>query len=237
MVSRERLVREPYGQAILELLYNTNESLKPEYCNYYEPVNIPIPTYENALEKWYEDGFYFRRKHSTQSNGAFTIDGYNASVIGLESRWNKQINWFQLFKQLISITKAYFGYVHVITDRESEPSAAGSAICCFLYGTSSGPLKKNGIPNLGWGNYFGEEYVKELDLPLLQQHGLSIEPLGEGYVFNLTPQLQDVIDTYDDFHQRRQHIKSLFRFDLFQNYARYEHESSPYYTDPPGWQR
>lgn len=53
----------------------------------------------------------------------------------------------------------------------------------------------------------------------------EIEPLGDGCVFNLTDHLSDVIDDYETFNERRLEIKSLFRPGLFQNYAKYEHES------------
>jgi hypothetical protein len=125
---------------------------------------------------------------------------------------------------IVTLSKAYFGYVHVFTENEMEAAAMGSAISVFLNGTPSIYLKK-GIPNLGWGHYFGEEYVKELDLPLLKKQGFTVNPLGEGYVFNLTDQLSDVITNYPYFNERRQLLKSLFRPGLFQNYAKYEHES------------
>ena len=225
MVSREKLTKETYGKNILSLFYQKYFNLFPQMANFCEPVNQPILTIEEALKYWEGRPGLYRRKNKVVGSWYISEDFDNVGYLTFEYNWNKNVNWFHLFKDLIMESKSYFGYIHVFTDREIEPSGAGSAICCFLRGTPSWALRENGIPQLAWANYFGEEYVKELDLSLLQHHGFQVSPLGEGYVFNVTDQLEDVITQYDHFNTRRQVLKSLFRPGLFQNYARYEHES------------
>ena len=127
------------------------------------------PTIVDALEYWHYGGFY-RRRNTVAGWWSIYTNKYEALNPKFEYNWNKNIDWFGLFKQLIVLSKAYYGYVHVFTDRENDGHATGSAICCFLRGTPSWALEKNGIPNLAWANYFGEEYVQELDKSLLQQH-------------------------------------------------------------------
>lgn len=224
LVSRQKITQDFYGRNILSLFYEHYPSLSPQFANFYEPVNHPIPTLEQALEYWEGDPGLYRRKNSIVGNWYIATDGDGIFSPIFEYNWNTKINWFYIFQQLVTLSKAYFGYVHVFTENEIEGAAAGSSISCFLRGTPSMYLKK-GIPQLGWGHYFGEEYVKELDIPLLKKHGFSVEPLGEGYVFNLTNQLSDVITNYEYFNERRILLKSLFRPDLFQNYAKYQHES------------
>ena len=227
MVSREKVINKFYQEKILSLFYKYYPNLFPQVANFCEPINQPISTVEEALKYWGGEPGLYRRKNTIVGSWYISTDGYHIFSPTIEYNWNKKIDWFILFKKLIDISKSYFGYVHVFTDQEIEPAAIGSAIGCFLRGTPSGPLKKNGIPQLAWANYFGEEYVKELDLLLIKQHGFEINPLGEGYVFNITDKIEDVITNYDHFHARRQELKSLFRPGLFQNYACYEHESKP----------
>lgn len=223
LVTREKMTKEPYGREVLSLFYEKYPMLAPQVANSYEPVNNSITDTETALEYWVDPGIY-RRRNTVSGNWSIGTDRDWIGCMDFRYNWNNKIDWFQLFQELVTRSKAYFGYVHVFTDNEIEGAGAGSAVDCFLRGTPSIYLKK-GIPQLGWGHYFGEDYVKELDLPLLKEHGLKIEPLGNGYVFKLTDHLSDVIDDYPAFNERRKLLKSLFRPGLFQNYAKYEHES------------
>jgi hypothetical protein len=224
LVTREKLTKEPYGRDILSLFYKDYQNLAPQVANFYEPINKLVPDVEAALEYWEGVPGLYRRRNSVAGEWYISIDGDGIPLLVFEYSWNEKVSWFQLFKQLIILSGSYFGYIHVITENEREPAGLGSAVHLFLNGVSGMHLKK-GIPQLGWGHYFGEEYVKELNLPLIKEHGFSIEPLGEGYVFHLTDQLSDVITDYDHFNDRRQLLKSLFRPGLFQNYAKYAHLS------------
>jgi hypothetical protein len=220
LVTRKKLTKEPYGGNVLSLFYNQYPMLAPQYANFYEPINKPINTVNEALAYWEDEEFLCRRKNSIVGWWNIGPDRIEVNRIKLEYNWSPQIDWFKLFQELIAITEAYFGYVHIFTDKEIEPAAVGSAINAFLIGAAGFHLKK-GIPNLGWGHYFGEEYVKEINLPLLQQHGFDVQKFGEGYLFHITDKLSDVINDYDHFNERRKLLKSLFRPDLFQKYERY----------------
>lgn len=224
LVTREKMMKEPYGRDILSLFYDQYPNLAPQAANFYEPINKSISNIESALEYWEGDPGLYKRKKSVE--GVWNVGRDIAGINCLDFRysWNKNIDWFQLFQQLTLLSKAYFGYVHVFTENEMEPAGLGSAVSLFLNGVTGAYLKK-GIPQLGWGHYFGEEYVKEIDNSLLKKNGFQVKPLGEGYVFNLTENLSDVIDDYEHFNERRILLKSLFRPGLFQNYAKFEHES------------
>lgn len=220
LVTRQKLIKEPYGRRILSIFYDEYPLLSPQFANYYEPVNNPINSVDEALEYWGKAPFLCRRKKSIVGSWYVSEDNNNIGWLTFEYNWNPKINWYQLFKELVVITDTYFGYIHVFSDNEVEPAGVGSAIGSFLWGTPSIHLKK-GIPQLGWANYFGEEYVKEIDVSLLQKNGFDVEELGEGYLFHVTDKLSDVIDNYAHFDERRKHLKSLFRPDLFQKYERY----------------
>ncbi|MBY0272610.1 MAG: hypothetical protein K2X02_04250 [Alphaproteobacteria bacterium] len=220
LVTHQKLTKEPYGRKILSLFYDQYPLLAPQYANYYEPVNNPVRSVREALEYWEGVPFLCRRKNFLVGSGRVSEDMNKVGWIKFEYNWNPKTDWFRLFQELAIITEAYFGYVHVFTEREIEPAAVGSAIGSFTRGTPAIQLKK-GIPNLGWAHYFGEEYVKEIDVPLLQNHGFDVQKLGEGCVFHITENLSDVIERYDEFDERRKLLKSLFRPDLFQKYERY----------------
>lgn len=220
LVTHKKLTKEPYGRRLLSLFYDHYPLLVPQYANFYEPINKPINTVDEALVYWEDETFLCRRRNSVAGWGHVSEDISKIGRIKLEYDWNPKIDWFYLFQELITITEAYFGYVHVFTKNEIEPAAVGSAIGGFMMGMAGFHLKK-GIPNLGWGHYFGEEYVKEIDAALLQKHGFDVQQFGEGYLFHITDKLSDVIDDYEHFNERRKELKSLFRPDLFQKYERY----------------
>jgi hypothetical protein len=224
LVTREKLDKENYGRKILSLFYEQYPELAPQYSNFYEPLNKPINTVDEALKYWVKEAFLFRRSKTVVMYGNIGPDRIGVGCIKFEYNWNVQNNWFKLFQELVALSKSYFGYIHVFSDREIEPGGAGSAVGCFTRGTPGVHLKK-GIPQLGWAHYFGEEYVKEIDVKLLQQHDFDVQKFGEGYLFHITDKLSDVIDNYDYFDERRKLLKSLFRPTLFQKYAKYEHES------------
>lgn len=187
LVSRYPIAQET-GKSILELFYNHYPTLVPQYADYKDPVNEPIPTVEEALKYWWDDMGFYTRRSSIRGEWCVGKDKEDITRYKFKYTWHKTIDWFQLFKELIDRSNAYFGYVHVITEKENEPAAIGSAVDCFLNGTPGMYLKK-GIPQLGWGTYFGEEYVKELDIPLLEKHGFKGEPLASGYVFTVTDRM------------------------------------------------
>jgi len=220
LVTRKELPREPYGRRILSLFYDKYPLLAPQYANYYEPIDNPVNSADEALEYWGHDPFLCRRKKSVSGWWHVSEDVSKISRMKFEYDWSVKVDWFKLFRELVTISEAYFGYVHVFTEREIEPAAIGSSISGFLMGIAGFHLKK-GIPNLGWAHYFGEEYVKEIDVSLLKKHGFDVQKLGEGYVFHITENLSDVIDSYVSFDERRKLLKSLFRPDLFQKYERY----------------
>ncbi len=220
LVTHEKLLKEHMGKDLLSFFYDKYPLLAPQYANFYEPINKPISNVEEALSFWEGEMFLGRRRDKIRGAWHHSKDISQAGCLSFEYNWNSHTNWFELFQQLAVITKAYFGYVHVFSGKEIEPSAVGSAIFGFLHGVAGFHLKK-GIPNLGWANYFGEEYVKEIDVPLLQKNGFNIQKLGDGYVFNVTENLSDVINNYDEFDERRKALKSLFRPELFQKYEPY----------------
>ncbi len=223
LVTHQQMKRDLFGKKILSLFYEQYPTLAPQFANFHEPVNNPIKTIDEALEFWVWENFpIFLCRRKTSIVGSWWINKDIKHIGGLRFNynWNNNVNWHKLFNELISASKAFFGYIHVFTDREIVPSAAGSAISSFLHGTPGHSLEK-GIPNLGWANYFGEEYVKEIDVPLLQKNGFNIQKLGDGYVFNVTANLSDVINSYDEFNERRKVLKSLFRPELFQKYEPY----------------
>jgi hypothetical protein len=220
IVTRKKMTEEPYGRNILSLFYDKYPLLAPQYANFYEPINKPINNPDEALEFWEDEEFMGRRRNAVVGSWNVSEDIDRIGRLIFEYNWDAKTDWFKLFQELIDLTEAYFGYVHVFTDREREPAAVGSAIFGFTRGMAGFHLKK-GIPNLGWAHYFGEEYVKELDISLLEKNGFKVQKLGDGYVFQLTDNLSDVIDNYDHFDERRKVLKSLFRPDLFQKYEPY----------------
>lgn len=213
-----------YGRTLLSFFYNNYLNLAPQFANFYEPVNKIVSSVEEAIMFWEDQEFLCRRKTKVKGYWGIGTDRSEIAYHHFNYTWNKSIDWYNLLQDLIKLSKAYFGYVHVFTDNEIIGAYLGSPASVFQHGPASFHLKK-GIPQLGWGNYFGEEYVKEIDVDLLKKNGFEIKPLGEGYVFNVTPQLSDVINNYEEFDARRTLLKTLFRPGLFQKYSHIDEDA------------
>lgn len=225
IISKTSQISTENKKNLLSLFYNEYQILAPNFANFCEPINQPISSVETALPFLGDKPSLFKRKSKILGIWDIAHDIDNKLGFIFKYQWNNQINWLSLFTKLINFTDTHFAYMHVFTEKELEPAGLGSAISCFTGGTPAWALRKNGIPQLAWANYWGKEYTQELTDSIKQELSPYIQPLDQGHIFHLTENIEDIINNYEFFDQRRQHIKRMFRPGLFQNYARYEHES------------
>ena len=71
------------------------------------------------------------------------------------------------------------------------------------------------VPNIGWGMYYGREYVHEVDAGTISAAGFPVQKIGDGYLVQVTDDINDVVNDFAMFSKRRAELKSLFRDDLF----------------------
>lgn len=89
----------------------------------------------------------------------------------------------------------------------------GSLYCEFRAGELNSFV--SGLTNLGWASWFGGEYAKEINEETISAAGFPIQKIGDGYLVQVTENINDVVDDFRMFSNRRAELKSLFRDGLF----------------------
>ena len=205
-----------FGERYLKVFFDEFPGLKPQTVNYTEPINKPVETIEDALEYWGQLTFYWRRKNAPRTYGSVSESGnFGSDGVRLKCDWKSTIDWFSLFKRLVETTNSNAAYLHLFCDHELQPVTFGSPNHDFRLGAAGAALR-NGIPGIGWANYFGSDYAKEVDPALLRKNGFEVEPFENGYIFKVSPDITDVKTDYEAFDKRRQLLRSLFRQEVFQ---------------------
>jgi len=205
-----------FGERYLKVFFEEFPGLKPQTVSYTEPINKPVATIEDALEYWGQLTFYWRRKNAPQTLGSVTETGnFGPDGVSLQCHWNNSIDWFGLFLRLIEIAQSNSAYIHYFTKPELVPIPANGPESSFWLGAAGAALR-DGIPGIGWANYFGGDYAKEVDPDLLRENGFEVEPFESGYIFKVSPDITDVKTDYEAFDKRRQLLRSLFREGVFQ---------------------
>jgi hypothetical protein len=221
------LTKKDYAANILKIIYNDFPDLAPEYANFYEPINKPVPTVEDALKYW-ADGFIFnlmsRRRTSPKTIFNVGCDKDDIYSIYLKCTWKKTIDWVKLFKLFQKCIDGYFGYVHLYSPEEIKQKANCREIYGdFLY-TPGFKIRDKGIPDLAWGTFFGERYLDRLPLKELKKEGFTLKKQGQGYFLTLTDDISTLLKDYDGFEERRLIAKSLFPTGVFQERVMNEDE-------------
>lgn len=213
LVTQEDTSTVDYGRRILSVLYDHYPKLSPEIADFYEPVRNQVSNVDEALEYW--NDMIWKRKHAVKGEGTISHkDVYGMGRLRFDYQWNKTIDWLDCFQRLIEASKAEFAYIHLFTEPEIFPAVFASPEHDFQLGVSENSLK-NGIPNLGWANYFAGTYADKVDVDLLEANGFEAQKLGRGYLLNITPKVDDVLNDFQTFSERRETLKSLFTDGVF----------------------
>jgi len=211
LLTDENLLADTYGQKLLTLMFEKYSNLAPEYACFYGPCNKPIPTVDAAMKYWVDDydahHFTSRRRSSVKGRFGVGRDMQNAGWMNLSYSWNKKINWYEFFLALQECIDSYFGYVHFYDSQEKD-------IGFF----ASFEIRDLGIPDLGWGTFFGKRYLDRLPLDDLKQNGFTLTPQGDGYLLTMTDKIDDVVKDYGTFEAKRELAKSLFPEGFFHKY-------------------
>ena len=104
-------------------------------------------------------------------------------------------------------------FTHLETKHHTMRS--GSPQSDFRLGVFNWQLDKRQIPQLAWGTYWGEELAQWADVSALRQGGFDVEPLGNGWLLWLSPNLTDVRSDFSSFVSRRSEAKRHFLPGLF----------------------
>lgn len=190
-------------------MFDDFPELTPEYSCFYEPINKPIPTVEEALKYWTDNfdtqHFMSRRRSAVRGNFGVGRDIKKIGDVSATYSWKKKIDWFNFFQSLQKCINAYFGHIHFYDSKEKD------------IGFSAGfEIRDLGIPDLGWGTFFGKRFLDRFPKKDLVAKGFTVTPQGDGYVLTLTDDISSLLKDYDAFDQRRTEAKALFPEGVFQ---------------------
>ncbi|WP_114391082.1 hypothetical protein [Notoacmeibacter marinus] len=185
--------------------------------------------------------FHWRRVKVAKSQGTVTFPSDNLKGTRLsgglffESQFKKEIDWIGIFSIWCSILTPYGAILHPAIDME-QPVRNGrdvreytlneeinqNAWSRFSTGTfhcefRAGELNSlfSGFTNLGWASFFGGEYAHEVAAAAISAAGFPVQSIGDGYLVQVTEDINDVINDFTMFLKLRAELKSLFRDGLF----------------------
>lgn len=204
-----------FCERFLRFLFEQRE-LAPEIVGNYEPLRQVVATWKEALSYCEASPFLWVRKHRNISQGSlFHTGAHGAGTVSLTAAFEESRDWLSFFRQLISVTKAHYGYVHLLTDDEwSETRLEPSEISDFRLGAIAKTLE-DGFVDLGWANYFGPRWKAKVNPIKLASNAVEMQHVDEGYLFSITPTISEVKTNYDLFDRRRELIKGAFSSGFF----------------------
>lgn len=192
----------------------------------------------NGEQREVFEDFNWKRTLVPKSQGMVTFPSTNMKGARLsgglffESQFKNEIDWIGIFSAWCSILSPYGAILHPAIHLErsarSEPErslndeiiqnarsrfSTGTFHCEFRAGELNSLI--TGLTNLGWASFFGGDFVKEVDEALISDAGFPIQRIGDGYLIQVTNDINDVINDFTMFSRRRSELKLLFRDDLF----------------------
>ncbi len=202
------------------------ESCEPYWAQPY--VSRPQGSYIEG-----HSDFLWRRRKVVKTDGLFAHTSKNIKSqivpgkIYMTSAWHKTVNWAGLFRDWCEHMKPQIGMAHVLTGPEMFELPKYNLLECtdeeaqfeggwsdFRLGSFGAALKPE-IPNIGWAMFYGDEFAKDVDYEAISATGFPIEKIGNGYLVQVTEDINDVVNDFAIFSKKRAELKSLFRDDLF----------------------
>jgi hypothetical protein len=219
------------GQRVLESFLEVSERLTPEYLYQWENKIGPFVSVQKAKPYWAQTakmeardltytfpvGLRWKRTrvvkydaeitHTDQDTEGKIIQG----SMDIHAAIHKKTNWLTLTKKLVGALKPRIALIHCFVGPDNQDCAFSSPEQSFR----SFSVPRNEIPNIGWGMFYGDDFAKEVDEKAIAAAGFPIQKIGNGYLVQVTEDINDVCDNFPMFSKRRAELKSLFRDDLF----------------------
>lgn len=187
------------------------------------------------------EDFNWKRTRVAKSQGMVTFPRTNMKGTRLsgglffESQFKADIDWIGIFSAWCSVLSPYGAILHPAINLEqparggrdvreysSDDEIAQNAWSRFSSGIfhsefRAGELNSlvSGLTNLGWASFFGGEFGAEVDEAKISAAGFPVRKVGDGYLVQVTENINDVINDFALFSKRRAELKSLFRDGLF----------------------
>ncbi|PIF91057.1 hypothetical protein CLU86_1956 [Acidovorax sp. 62] len=172
--------------------------------------------YNGVSTDFYLD-FAWKRSRSLKSMGSVVHTTRNMrgqivpGSISLSSVYSEKVDWLSLFREWCDIFPPQIGMLHIFTPPELGVHEMNNS---FQIGSFNSALKPD-VPNIGWGMFYGNEFSDEVHADAISASGFSIEKMGDGYLVRVTSSIQDVVDNFPFFSQRRAELRRVFRDGFF----------------------
>ena len=226
------------GEEFLGSFNRLDKRLEPEfYSNAEEKINAKFSGVADCEGFWaplakanfegkkftYPLNFCWKRKRVAKSEGVVShtrrVGPKNRKQLGRVklkiSPVRGDINYLEVLQEWCKIFEASFGMLHLFTEPELGPAKFKSPENKFRLGPVGRVLQEDGIPNLAWATYFGDNLANEVDVQALQNMGVAVEGIANGYLIQTTNDLFDVEKNYSEFEKARSEIKSTFKEEVF----------------------
>jgi hypothetical protein len=235
VVTRREMTSWDFGCQFLHSLCSVDERLRPEIISNREPHEHPFVSLE-ACEKFWSpvmvlrgelgrvevhSDFLWRCSKAVECSGTIfqtRTDKYGKLHPGqvlLRAHPDGTVDWLALFRAVCNLAQPKYGILHLLTELELPEAELNSPAFLFKRGPP-GWAVENSVPNLGWANFFGDEFAHVVDVARLQAQGCATERICDGHLITVTDSLFDVRDDFATFSARRALLKGQFAGEFFQ---------------------
>ena len=224
-----------FGRQFLHSLCSVDERLTPEVISNGEPHKHPFVSLEACQEFWspvmlirgdlgrfeVHSDFLWERSKAVKCSGMVVPARTNKfgklhlGQILLRAHPDRTVDWLALFRVFCNLAQPKYGILHLLTEIELTEAELNSPVFLFKRGPPGWAVESS-VPNLGWANYFGDEFAHVVDVARLRAQGCATERIGDGYLVTVTDSLFDVRDDFAKFSARRASLKGRFAGDFFQ---------------------
>jgi hypothetical protein len=133
----------------------------------------------------------------------------------LRAHPDRTVDWLALLRVFCHLAQPKYGILHLLTEIELTKAEFNSPEFLFMRGPPGWAVESS-VPNLGWANFFGDEFAQMVDVARLQGQGCVTERIGDGHLVTATDGLFDVCDDFTKFSARRASLKRQFASEFFQ---------------------
>ncbi|WP_349971167.1 hypothetical protein [Pseudomonas caspiana] len=140
--------------------------------------------------------------HTQRNIKGELIDG----SLNVQAQFNNKVDWLDAFRSSCLAMDAHFALLHIFSSCETANLKSGTPESYFF----SGILHRGEIPNIGWAMFYGGALAESVDFKRIANAGFPIEKIGEGYLVRVTEDIEDIVNDFSLFSQRRAELKALF---------------------------
>jgi hypothetical protein len=214
-----------YGRFFFKTLQEIYPELMPRKYDYIEPLKN---VFDGDIEKmlsicWKPKSISPHRSHqfiwkpqirSTEAFWSFSSLHGNQKIhsdlliYGSPKKF-KLANIKTLYLELMRHNPVDIGHIHILSEIEvnHNKNYYNEMVQPLQIGFVTLRLKKY-IPNLAWGTFFGKPYIEMMGLEkLLETHAYLIERWGDGVYIQITENIEDTFQKYEEFDELRTQIK------------------------------